>query len=106
MFANLFISVTFYGKLLSALLWLTIFLWFFQSRDERNYHIFYQMLVGMSPTEKAKLKLTHARDYYYLTRGNCLKCDGIDDKESFAVVRGAMKVIEVNALKYISLKQF
>ena len=50
------------------------------------------MLVGMSPNEKARLKLTNAKDYFYLTRGNCLRCDGIDDKESFAVIRGAMKV--------------
>ena len=50
------------------------------------------MLVGMSPKEKARLKLANAKDYYYLTRGNCLKCDGIDDRASFAFVRGAMKV--------------
>lgn len=63
-----------------------------QSRNERNYHVFYQMLVGMSPHEKSRLKLTNARDYFYLTRGNCLTCEGIDDRESFAIVRGAMKV--------------
>ena len=50
------------------------------------------MLVGMSPNEKARLRLANAKDYYYLTRGSCLRCDGIDDKASFAVVRGAMKV--------------
>lgn len=64
-----------------------------QSRNERNYHVFYQMLVGMSPHEKSRLKLTNARDYFYLTRGNCLTCEGIDDRESFAIVRGAMKVL-------------
>ena len=60
--------------------------------DERNYHIFYRMLVGMAPAEKQKLHLTNAEDYNYLIQGNCLTCEGMDDKEEFSTIRGAMKV--------------
>ena len=60
--------------------------------DERNYHIFYRMLAGMSPSERERLYLTDASDYYYLTQGNCISCDGMDDKEEFAIIRGSMKV--------------
>ena len=64
----------------------------FQMNDERNYHIFYRMLVGMAPAEKQKLHLTNAEDYNYLVQGNCLTCEGMDDKEEFSTIRGAMKV--------------
>ncbi|KAG7253630.1 hypothetical protein CRUP_027351, partial [Coryphaenoides rupestris] len=38
-----------------------------QAPEERNYHIFYYMLVGMAPQQKAKLSLGNADDYNYLT---------------------------------------
>ena len=61
--------------------------------DERNYHIFYCMLVGMNIEEKAKLELTEARDYFYLTQGGSLTCDGRDDLKDYADIRSAMKVL-------------
>ena len=50
------------------------------------------MLVGMTPGEKQKLQLTRAEDYNYLVQGNCLTCEGMDDSEEYATIRGAMKV--------------
>lgn len=38
-----------------------------QACDERNYHIFYCMLNGMTADEKKKLGLSRASDYTYLT---------------------------------------
>uniref|UniRef100_A0A8C5AVI2 Myosin VIIAa n=1 Tax=Gadus morhua TaxID=8049 RepID=A0A8C5AVI2_GADMO len=38
-----------------------------QAHDERNYHIFYCMLKGMTQDEKKKLALGKATDYTYLT---------------------------------------
>ena len=38
----------------------------YQMRDERNYHIFYCMLAGMTPDEKAQLELKVHKDYWYL----------------------------------------
>nr|XP_058950063.1 unconventional myosin-VIIa-like [Pocillopora verrucosa] len=64
-----------------------------QMPDERNYHIFYRMLSGMSRNERELLNLTDASDYYYLTQGNCISCEGMDDSEEFAIIKGAMKVL-------------
>lgn len=64
-----------------------------QMPDERNYHIFYRMLSGMSRDERELLNLTDASDYCYLTQGNCISCEGMDDSEEFAIIKGAMKVL-------------
>jgi myosin heavy subunit len=41
-----------------------------QANDERNYHIFYCMLAGLSQQEKSELELTTAADYFYLAQVN------------------------------------
>ncbi|XP_054902492.1 unconventional myosin-VIIa-like isoform X4 [Poeciliopsis prolifica] len=64
-----------------------------QAADERNYHIFYCMLKGMGPEMKAKLGLGLARDYCYLTAGNCTECDGRDDLADYSSILSAMKVL-------------
>lgn len=108
-----------------------------QLNGERNYHIFYRLLAGMSASELAKLHLVpNPRKYDYLTKvreaagllfgavnitslpdlmyhalltshlysrcqGNTVTCDIIHehdgrdmgDKEYFAIIRGAMKVL-------------
>ncbi|XP_016305577.1 unconventional myosin-VIIa-like [Sinocyclocheilus anshuiensis] len=64
-----------------------------QARDERNYHIFYCMLKGMTPDQKKKLGLGKATDYTYLTIGNCTVCDGRDDQKEYSNICSAMKVL-------------
>ncbi|XP_072118705.1 myosin VIIAa isoform X1 [Mobula birostris] len=64
-----------------------------QADGERNYHIFYCMLMGMSPDQKKKLGLGKPTDYTYLTMGKCTFCDGRDDSKEYANIRSAMKVL-------------
>ncbi|OQV23320.1 Myosin-VIIa [Hypsibius exemplaris] len=64
-----------------------------QSQNERNYHIFYCMLAGLTHDEKKRLELQDASHYEYLTRGGCLKCEGRDDAVEFADIRSAMMVL-------------
>uniref|UniRef100_A0A8C6ZEY3 Myosin VIIA n=1 Tax=Nothoprocta perdicaria TaxID=30464 RepID=A0A8C6ZEY3_NOTPE len=65
----------------------------FQAQDERNYHVFYCMLRGMTMEQKKKLGLGKATDYNYLAMGNCTTCDGRDDSKEYANIRSAMKVL-------------
>ena len=36
--------------------------------DERNYHVFYEMLKGLRPEEKERYGLTAADNYFYLNQ--------------------------------------
>lgn len=64
-----------------------------QAPDERNYHVFYCMLEGMSEEQKKKLGLGQATDYNYLAMGNCITCEGREDSLEYANIRSAMKVL-------------
>uniref|UniRef100_I3KT62 Si:ch73-194h10.2 n=1 Tax=Oreochromis niloticus TaxID=8128 RepID=I3KT62_ORENI len=64
-----------------------------QAPDERNYHIFYYMLMGMSAEKKKILSLGNAVEYKYLTMGNCTSCEGRDDVKEYAHFQSALKIL-------------
>uniref|UniRef100_A0A8B9I3N2 Myosin VIIB n=1 Tax=Anser brachyrhynchus TaxID=132585 RepID=A0A8B9I3N2_9AVES len=64
-----------------------------QAPEERNYHIFYCMLMGMNLEQKKMLNLGTASEYTYLTTGNCTSCDGRNDAKEYAHIRSAMKIL-------------
>ena len=47
--------------------WFLFFL-ILQAEDERNYHVFYEMLVGLTAEQKKKYGLMTAPKYYYLNQ--------------------------------------
>nr|XP_021327440.1 unconventional myosin-VIIb-like isoform X1 [Danio rerio] len=64
-----------------------------QASQERNYHIFYCMLMGMPADQKKILSLGNAAEYNYLTMGKCTSCEGRDDIKEYASFRSAMKIL-------------
>ncbi|TMW68123.1 hypothetical protein Poli38472_007795 [Pythium oligandrum] len=61
--------------------------------SERNYHIFYQLLAGLKSLDDItkRLKLTDdVWNYSYLTRGDCVEVDGVDDAAEFEQLRKCM----------------
>ncbi|XP_066519124.1 unconventional myosin-VIIb [Hoplias malabaricus] len=64
-----------------------------QALEERNYHIFYYMLMGMPAEQKKILSLSNAVEYNYLFMGKCTSCDGRDDVKEYAHFRSAMKIL-------------
>ena len=51
--------------------------------EERNYHIFYQLLAGANSSIKADLELTSPKDYYYLNQSKCTSIIDVDDNNDF-----------------------
>ncbi|KAL5473815.1 hypothetical protein EMCRGX_G028372 [Ephydatia muelleri] len=65
------------------------------SRGERNYHVFYEMLAGLGPSERTKYGLTAAEDYLYLSQGKACTLLGKNDKEDFKRLCTAMEVLGI-----------
>ncbi|XP_034036571.1 unconventional myosin-VIIb [Thalassophryne amazonica] len=64
-----------------------------QAPEERNYHIFYYMLMGMQAEQKKILALGNAVEYNYLIMGNSTSCEGRDDVKEYAHFRSALKIL-------------
>lgn len=66
-----------------------------QSHNERNYHIFYCMLAGLTAEERKSLQLAEisAGKYYYLSQGACSSLKGGCDAKDFANIRSALQVL-------------
>uniref|UniRef100_A0A8C5A5F3 Myosin VIIBb n=1 Tax=Gadus morhua TaxID=8049 RepID=A0A8C5A5F3_GADMO len=64
-----------------------------QAEAERNFHIFYCMLAGLTAEQKKKLSLKDAKAYKFLTRGGSIVCNGRDDAKDFGRIGSALKVL-------------
>ena len=57
--------------------------------NERNYHIFYQLLTGANETERQKFLLREPSYFNYLRNG-CLEIEDADDKADFQETKNCM----------------
>ncbi|XP_069684996.1 unconventional myosin-XV isoform X5 [Periplaneta americana] len=64
-----------------------------QAPDERNYHVFYEMLQGLTSEAKEKYGLLSADKYFYLNQGGNCEIDGKFDGEDFQSLLSAMQVL-------------
>lgn len=64
-----------------------------QALDERNYHVFYELLAGLSDQEKEKYGLQTPDKYFYLNQGGSSEIDGKNDEEGFRFLLSAMQVL-------------
>jgi len=65
-----------------------------QTTGERNFHIFYQLLLGSSDTVLESLNLTRQfENYSYLNQSGCTSVSSINDQENYKIVESAMKLI-------------
>eukprot|EP01132_Coremiostelium_polycephalum_P006092 gene6092-7590_t len=64
---------------------------------ERSFHIFYQMLRGLSQPKLNELGLSpNAQSYEYLKKSNCIDVNTIDDANDFKAVIKAMETLGLN----------
>lgn len=64
-----------------------------QAPEERNYHVFYELLAGLAEEEKLKYGLLSADKYFYLNQGGNCEIDGKYDGEDFQSLMSAMQVL-------------
>uniref|UniRef100_A0A3B3ULS8 Myosin XVA n=1 Tax=Poecilia latipinna TaxID=48699 RepID=A0A3B3ULS8_9TELE len=65
----------------------------FQAKDERNYHIFYEMLAGLPSQQKQAFYLQDAETYYYLNQGGDYLIRGKSDADDFRRLLSAMEIL-------------
>lgn len=68
-----------------------------QNTDERNYHIFYQLIAGADSAMKKRLHLRPPSEYNYLNQSGCSVIDGVDDAAEFREVLQAMNTLQFSS---------
>ncbi len=63
--------------------------------EERNYHIFYQFILGSNEEEKERYKIKDLEYYDYLNKG-CFDVDDMDDVENFKETKSCMEKLNFN----------
>lgn len=67
-----------------------------QAQGERNYHVFYELLAGLSDSEKTKYGLLDAEKYFYLNQGST---DCTAGRVDWSSLLGAMQVLGVTDIE-------
>ncbi|XP_045840099.1 unconventional myosin-XV [Meles meles] len=65
----------------------------FQAKNERNYHIFYELLAGLPAQLRQAFGLQEAETYYYLNQGGNCEISGKSDSDDFRRLLAAMEVL-------------
>ncbi|CAF1383677.1 unnamed protein product, partial [Didymodactylos carnosus] len=63
------------------------------SQDERNYHVFYEMLAGLPIDDKRKYGLSNPEKYFYLNQGGNCTILTKNDANDFQSLLNAMKIL-------------
>ncbi|OWZ16867.1 Myosin [Phytophthora megakarya] len=77
--------------------------------NERNYHIFYQLLAGLDTlsntadpvdSDRPLLLRNDVWNYTYLTRGDCVEVDGVDDATEFEQLRRCLEQLGMDSASF------
>nr|XP_020464578.1 unconventional myosin-XV-like [Monopterus albus] len=68
-----------------------------QANEERNYHVFYELLAGLNDWDKQELYLQGAETYYYLNQGGACELNCKQDKQDFKLLVQCFETIGLHA---------
>ena len=74
-----------------------------QQKGERAFHVFYQMLAGMGPEDKAARQLTEAKDFHFINQGATYTLKSFDDAHEYAALRKAWDILDFDATEQSAL---
>ncbi|CAH0557546.1 unnamed protein product [Brassicogethes aeneus] len=74
-----------------------------QNVGERNYHIFYSMLAGLSKDEMKRLDLSDAKHFVYLTGGKTTSCEGRNEVQEFSDIQSALKILNFTEAEAVNI---
>ncbi|KAL2093411.1 hypothetical protein ACEWY4_010723 [Coilia grayii] len=75
----------------------------FQAKEERNYHIFYQLCASSHWPEFKELKLGRADDFHFTNQGKNPSIAGVDDETDMASTRRAFTMMGIDEGQQMSL---
>jgi len=64
-----------------------------QPKNERNFHVMYQLMAGASSEERRAFSLPPADrmdSFYYINQSGCVRVTNVDDEKEYAIMRKAM----------------
>ena len=67
-----------------------------QEANERNYHIFYQLINGADEEMAAELHLMRTSQYRYLSGSGCVSVVGVSDVDSFKETVESMEIVGIS----------
>jgi myosin heavy subunit len=69
-----------------------------QAQQERNYHIFYQLIAGgeVDLAMKKQFKLKDAEEFHYMNQSGVTTVDSINDEKDWLEMSGAMDVLNMS----------
>ncbi|XP_030640180.1 unconventional myosin-If [Chanos chanos] len=67
-----------------------------QNENERNFHVFYQLIEGASAQQREALGIMTPDYYNYLNQSGTYKVDGTNDSKDFQEMMEAMQVIGIS----------
>lgn len=73
-----------------------------QAKDERTFHIFYQLLAGATPEQKEKFILDDIKTYTFLSNGS-LPVPGVDDYAEFQATVKSMNIMGMTSDDFNSI---
>ena len=63
--------------------------------EERNFHVFYQLLAGANQSLRKKYRLKNSENYRYLNNESVPAVDGMDDQAEFVKLRESLLALGI-----------